>query len=119
MLNGVKVIGVICATINKEPSKPLIDNLAKLLYNSSEYKMLVFQCFEEIQANSPNDTGGLSVFKLINYDIIDVMIIVPVSLHSLEHAEALAANCLSHGVPIISVDIPLTGAFFHGTAASA
>lgn len=111
MLNGVKVIGVICATINKEPSKPLIDNLAKLLYNSSEYKMLVFQCFEEIQANSPNDTGGLSVFKLINYDIIDVMIIVPVSLHSLEHAEALAANCLSHGVPIISVDIPLTGAF--------
>ena len=31
MLNGVKVIGVICATINKEPSKPLIDNLAKLI----------------------------------------------------------------------------------------
>ena len=111
MLNGVKVIGVICATINKEPSKPLIDNLAKLLYNSSEYKMLVFQCFEEIHTNSPSDTGGLSVFSLINYDMIDVMVIVPASIHSKEHSEALAANCLKHGVPLISVDIPLPGAF--------
>lgn len=111
MLNGVRIIGVMCAAINKEPSKPLVDNLAKLLYNSSEYKMLVFQCFEDGNTNSPGDSGGMSVFGLINYDMIDVMVIVPASIHSKEHAEALAANCLKHGVPLISVDIPLPGAF--------
>ena len=43
MINGVKVIGVICAAVNKEPAMPLVDNLAKLVHNSSEYRGLVFQ----------------------------------------------------------------------------
>lgn len=111
MLNGVKVIGVMCAAINKEPSKPLIDNLAALLLNSKEYRLLVFQCFEDLYANTPSDIGGMSVFNLINYDIIDVMVIVPASLHSKEHAEALAENCVKNDVPLISVDIPLPGAY--------
>lgn len=111
VLDGRKVIGVCCATVNKEPSKPLVDGLAELLKDRADYRMLVFQCFEDLYGNSRSNTGSSSVFSLINYDMIDVMVMVPDSLHSRTVVEKIAEDCRSNNVPLISVDIPIEGAY--------
>lgn len=111
MLDGRKIIGLCCAAANKEPSKPLIDGLAANLLNSSEYRLLVFNCFEDLYFSSRSNIGGSSIFSLINYDMIDVMLILPTSMHSHEVERKISAECRSHGVPLISIDIPLEGAY--------
>ncbi len=111
MLDGKKVIGLCCAAANKEPSKPIIDDLAELLMNSSEYRMLVFNCFESGANLTSSNAGGTAIFSLINYDIVDVVIVVPTSINSREVVEKIAADCRRHGVPLISVDAQVDGAY--------
>ena len=84
MLNRSGIIGLCCTAANKEPSKPIIDAIAKHLEKTGSHKMLVFQCFEDMYMNTPTDIGGASVYKLINYDMLDAMVIVPFSMH--DHA---------------------------------
>ncbi len=67
MLNRSGIIGLCCTAANKEPSKPIIDAIAKHLEKTGSHKMLVFQCFEDMHMNTPTDIGGASVYKLINY----------------------------------------------------
>lgn len=111
MLNGKKVIGVICVGINKEPSKPLVDNLAALLHHDEKHCMLVFQCFEG-DITDPSDSACCqTVFGMINYDMIDVMVMLPQSLPWGRLTDDLANECRAHGVPLITVDIPLDGAY--------
>lgn len=111
MLNGLKVIGLCCATANKEPTKPIIDNLADLLKGSDKYRMLVFQCFEDMYARSRSDIGGSAIFKLINYSKIDVMIIHPSSIHDHTVIDEIVRGCREHNVPLISIDVILDGTF--------
>lgn len=110
MLNGVKIIGLCCAMANKEPTKSIIDNLAEKLRGSSEYRLLVFQCFEDMYINSRSNIGGKSVFSLINYDMVDVMVVIPESMHDDTIIDGIAENCGKYGVPVISVDVPVKGA---------
>lgn len=111
MLSSVRYIGFCCTTANKEPTKPIIDDLAELLKESGEYKMLVFQCFDDMYFKTRNDVGAASIFKLINYNMLDAMIIAPVTMYDRTVVEEIVRGCREHGVPLISVDEKLDGAF--------
>lgn len=110
MLNGEKIIGLCCAMANKEPSKSIIDNLAEALKKTGKYKLLVFHCFEDMYFKSRSVIGGRSIFSLINYDMIDVMIVIPGSLYDGTIIEDVAGKCRKYNIPVISFDIPVEGA---------
>lgn len=114
MLNRTGIIGLCCAAANKEPSKPIIDSLAEKLKENGRYKLLVFQCFENMYQNTRTDIGGSSIYKLINYDMLDAMIIVPFSLHDHSVIDRTVQECARHNVPLISIDTQLPGAFTVG-----
>ncbi len=95
---------------NKEPTKTIIDKLAEQLKDSGEYRLLVFQCFEDMYFKTRSDIGGKSIFSLINYDMVDAMVVVPGSMHDDTVIEGIAENCGKFGVPLISVDVPVNGA---------
>jgi len=111
MLNRSGIIGLCCTAANKEPSKPIIDAIAKHLEKTGSHKMLVFQCFEDIHMNTPTDIGGASVYKLINYDMLDAMVIVPFSMHDHAVIDQVVQECIKHDVPLISIDMEIPGAF--------
>ncbi|MGN1339147.1 MAG: diguanylate cyclase domain-containing protein [Oscillospiraceae bacterium] len=111
MLNSSGLIGFCCSLINKEPVKPVIDNLAQLLKESGKYKMLVFQCFEDICVDDQNARGGASIFRLINYYMLDAMIIMPETIKDSSVIAEIAGNCRRNNVPLISVDGKVKGAF--------
>ena len=73
--------------------------------------MLVFQCFEDMHMNTPTDIGGASVYKLINYDMLDAMVIVPFSMHDHAVIDQVVQECIKHDVPLISIDMEIPGAF--------
>lgn len=111
MLKNTGIIGLCCAAANKEPAKPIIDNIANQLEISGKYKMLVFQCFEDMYESTRSDKGGASIFSLINYDILDAMVIVPFSIHDSEMVESIVEKCLANELPVISIDAPIPGAY--------
>lgn len=111
MLNRSGIIGLCCTAANKEPSKPIIDAIARHLEKNGDHKMLVFQYFEDMYMNTSTDIGGASVYKLINYDMLDAMIIVPFSMHDHAVIDRVVQECLKHNVPLISIDTEIPGAF--------
>lgn len=110
MLNTVRTVGICCAAANKEPTKPVLDSLSDILKTDEGYRMLVFQCFGDMYYSSGSKDGESSIFSLINYDMLDAMIIIPASIHERTVVEGIVSGCREHGVPLISVDIPLPGA---------
>ena len=114
MLNRTGFIGLCCAAANKEPSKPIIDALAEKLKKNGGFKLLVFHCFENMYQNTRTDIGGSSIYKLINYDMLDAMIIIPFSLHDQSIIDQTVQECARHKVPLISIDTQLPGAFTVG-----
>ena len=111
MQNIIKYIGLCCAEANKEPTKPIIDCLAERIAGDSPYRLLVFQCFEDTFNRSRSDIGGESVFSLINYSMLDALIIIPTSIYDKTVVESVTEECLKNKVPLISVDQKTNGAF--------
>ena len=104
-------VGVICASGHKEPVKPFLASLVKFARDSGRYRLFIFQCFEDLFYKSKNDLGAKTVFDVINYDEMDAIIIYPTSMKDASVAERAAAECAAHGVPLISIDEAIDGAF--------
>lgn len=73
--------------------------------------MLVFHCFGDMVYSSGSNDGEASVFSLINYEMLDAMIVIPASIHDKSVRQKIADGCHGHNVPLITIDIPLPGAF--------
>lgn len=106
-----KNVGVICASGHKEPVKPFLGSLVKNARDCGRYRLFIFHCFEDLYYKSKNDLGAKSVFDVINYDNMDAVIIYPTSLKDSSVTEKVAAECAAHGVPLISIDEAIKGAF--------
>ena len=103
MPNTNKKIGVCCTTMHKEPMLPIIDSLAKLM-KLKDYRMVVFQCFEDLFYNDKNDAGARSVFSLINPKMFELMILFPNQVHDKEVFRKVNELCAANGIPVITVD---------------
>ena len=51
------------------------------------------------------------MYKLINYDMLDAMVIVPFSMHDHAVIDQVVQECIKHDVPLISIDMEIPGAF--------
>ena len=111
MLNSSGMIALCCTMINKEPAKPVIENLADLLKESGKYKLLVFQCFEDMYNGTKSDKGGASIFRLINYKMLSALIILPETIKDRSVVDEIARNCRENDVPLIAVDGFIEGAY--------
>lgn len=106
MLNGKIVIGFCCTTMQKEPVKPLLQELIKKLEQRDDMRMLVFHCFEDLWFTELPDTkGAISVFETINFDIIDVLVMLQQNEMQTDLFDGICERSLAHDVPVISVDL--------------
>lgn len=105
-----KIIGLCCTSAQKEPIQPIIESICDRLRGSSEYRMVIYHCFEDLYYDDKNNRGAASVFDLINFDMPDVMVIAATSILNKSVVARIIDRCAEHGVPAITIDEPHEGA---------
>lgn len=106
MLNGKIIIGFCCTTMQKEPVKPLLKALIRKIEQRDDMRMLVYHCFEDLWFTEvPDSQGAVSVFETINYDMIDVLVMIQQNEKQTELFDGICEKSLSHDVPVISIDL--------------
>ena len=115
-------IGVCCTAMHKEPVRPIIDELARLVMESESCRMIVYQSFGDLYYNNNGDYGSRSVFDLINADMLDVMILFPDKIFDKGVVRSIIDRCTASGVPVLCVDEEIEGTYgmplAHGKAFS-
>ncbi len=74
MLNGYKLVAVCLTKIQDEITYELIDALYQTV-KGSDYRLLLFNSFSDLYNQDIYDQGAKSIYQLINYDLIDAVVI--------------------------------------------
>lgn len=110
MLRDCYVVGLCCTTMQKEPVKPLIYGLVNKIEPRDDFRLLVYHCFEDLyQPDEPDSVGASSIFEAINYDMLDVMVMMQTNEKQEALFDRVCERCIEHGVPVISVDLLRNG----------
>ena len=97
--NDHLMIGFCCAVMHKEPIKPIVDSLVQRLIPREKWRMLVYHCFEDLYYDTLPNKGAASIYEMINYDMLDVMVLMPCCDGQLEIYQRVAERCIQHNVP--------------------
>lgn len=111
MLDNRYLIGFCCTTMNKEPIKPVLSELVKQVKQRDEYRLLVYHCYEDLYYDTPDNTGAAKLYDVINYDKIDVMILMQTNEMQEPLFNQICERCGKHDVPVISIDLYRQGVF--------
>lgn len=65
------------------------------------YRLIVFNSFIDFYSTSPSDKGAKSVFDIINFDIIDALIIHTNSFCDQSVVDEIIDNAKNHSTPVI------------------
>lgn len=107
--NGVVAL-VSCGTdgfYNNPFVQSFVDNCAEL-----GLRVLWFQSLSNKYDGDAYDAGEMNIFNLINFEIIDVLVLMSLTLVEKGSVrEELAARAHEHGVPVISVDGEIDSAY--------
>lgn len=112
MLNkgNMKIIGVALSGAQDEAT-------SEYLYNISErarelgYKLLIFNTFSELYGDDNPDDPAKSIFKIINYDILDGIIVLTETIKSKSVLDAIVFNAKQKNIPMASILTPIEGAY--------
>ncbi len=102
MIENRRVIGV-CVT------KMHTVGLGEFLYylqsaaNSAGYKLIVFNSSVDFYNNDSNDKGAMSVYDIINYDLIDALIVYYEGFRNTAVPDRIISRAKQSNVPVVIV----------------
>ncbi len=108
MINGKKVIGI-CLTRIQDTT---ISNYISRLHNLARkrgYKLIVFNSFVDFYHRDAFDIGAKSVYDIINYDIVDVLLVYTESFCDDEVLDYIIKGAAEKEVPTILINKELEG----------
>ncbi len=104
--NNQKIIAVCMADIDTNYNDHFLKYLTK--YSAEyNYKLLFFYSFSDlfsIDSGNKHDIGESSIFQLINYEIIDGIIIFAQTIRGDSVRNSIVARAKTHKIPVISTD---------------
>lgn len=98
-----KVIAICIADINEDYNDTFLRAFCSLA-DSFHYKVLYFNSFSSLYYYEGHDIGEKNIFQLINYDIIDGMVILSQTIKTKKFAEEIAFTAQRKGIPVVSID---------------
>lgn len=111
MFNGKKIIAV-CIPRVFDPAAFEYLQLLNRRAVSSGYALFVYQSntdFGIYTTNQRNNVGESYIFDLIDYDIIDGMVIFSELIKDKELIKRTADKAIDRGIPVVAVEYPLDG----------
>lgn len=112
MLNkgNMKIIGVALASAQDEATSEYLRYIAERAKELG-FKLLIFNIFSDLYGDdNPNDPAKC-VYRIINYDILDGLIILTETIKSKSVIEELSYNAKNKNIPFVSVLTPIEGAY--------
>ncbi len=110
MIKNKRVIGVCLTKIHDSTRADYINRLHHLA-NRLNYKIIVFNCFVDFYNNDSFDKGAKAIYDIINYDMIDALIIHSESFCSRNVIEEIIDNAKAHNTPVVLINSTEEGCF--------
>lgn len=98
-----KIIGICTSCVQSDYVREIVSSISRKGVKEG-YKVLLFNTFCDLYHNSSYNHGEASIFDLINYDILDVLIIMPEAIKRSSISNEISKRAHEHGVPVICVD---------------
>lgn len=102
MLNGKPVLGVCITKIDDNSRADYMHRLHHLAAKKG-YKLIIFNSFIDFFNVSPSDKGAKSVFGIINYDIVDVLLVHASSFCNKAVIDEIVLNGRMHNKPVVVI----------------
>ncbi|MGN0674576.1 MAG: EAL domain-containing protein [Oscillospiraceae bacterium] len=103
MIENKKIIGV-CLTKIHDASRSDYINRLHILAQKHGFKLIIFNSFIDFYKNDDFDIGARAVYDIINYDIIDAVVIIEDSFLNKSIPESIISGAKAHNVPVILVN---------------
>lgn len=111
--NTYKIIAVCLADIDSNYNDKFLKSLSK--YSAKyNYKLLYFCSFSSLyslSSGNKHELGESAIFNLINYNIIDGVIILSETIKCDDILNTIIKNAKAHMLPVITIDRPLEGCY--------
>lgn len=102
MLGKYKIIGLCTARIHDDVNHDFITALNTKLTEMG-CRLLVFTTCSDLYWKSPSEQGERSIFELINYDMLDALVVFSERIKSDEAIDDIISKALENNVPVISI----------------
>ncbi|MBR1752580.1 MAG: substrate-binding domain-containing protein, partial [Ruminococcus sp.] len=102
MTGNKRVIGICIAKVQSVAATEYLSRLHRYAREHG-YKLIIFNSPADFYNNDSSDIGAKSVFKLINYDIIDAIIIHADEFRSETVLKELISDISEHNVPTVLI----------------
>ncbi len=109
MHESPRLIGVCLSAIHNEDRFNLIKSL-NLYACRNNYRLLIFNaCNDLFDPEDPNSKGEAAVFRLIPYDILSALIVMPGCIYDKRAINLMISGALSRDIPVFTVDSQIEG----------
>ena len=104
-----KIIAICSADIEQNSN----DQFYKAMTSFSaryNFKLLFFNAFSSLynaDSNGKHELGESSIFHLINYELLDGIIMLSNTIQSNSIRNDIVDNAVNHNIPIVSIDYPI------------
>ena len=102
MIGKKKVIGI-CLTKIHDICRADYINRLHFLSEKADCKLMVFNSFVDFYNGNAFDDGAKSIYDIINYDIVDILVVLCNSFHNKDIVADIINNAKSCGKPIILI----------------
>ena len=102
MLKGKHIIGVCMTKINSISHSDYLNRLHHMA-RARGCKLIVFNSFADFFNKDIFDKGAAAIFDIINYDLLDVLVVHLESFHTKDVALRVISEAKAHNVPVVIV----------------
>ena len=110
MIGNKRVIGVCLTKMHWSGHSAFMDALVRYA-RQEDAKLMLFNSFSDYQKNDNNSLSSQKVLEIINYDVVDALIIQAPSFNNKNVVAALAEKARKSNVPVVLVNDQHEGCF--------
>ena len=110
MLNGYKLVAVCLTKIQDEVTYEFIDAFYQAV-KGSDYRLLLFNSFSDLYHQNVYDEGAKSIYQLLNYDLVDAVIIKADTINDHQVIRDLIARAKERQIPVILLNMKAEGCY--------
>lgn len=102
-MNTGKIIALVSCGVDESYHTPFVQSFIDKCAEFNNH-VLWFQSLSSKFDNDSHDKGELNIYNLINFDVIDAIVLLTMTVKSPEVTQMLVEKAKEHNIPIISID---------------
>lgn len=110
MIGDYKIIGVALTKLHEETMSDYVQALHNTAIKNN-YRLVVFNSFLDFFKKDSYDRGAKSVYELINFQKLDVLVIFDECFYDKDLVEKLIQKAHSHNIPVVTLYKKYDGCF--------